>query len=809
MRVPFGWLSEWIPLEMSPEVLAEQLTMRGLEVDAIERRGPDLAELRVGRVLERAPHPDADRLTVCLVDVGDATPARVVCGAPNVAAGQKIAFAAPGARLPDGTRIRRSKIRGVASQGMICSEAELGIGADASGILVLPQGARVGAPLSEEIAPGEVVLEVALTPNRGDCASLLGIAREVRAHFGGELRLPETAPVEGSRPAADFVRVAIDDPAGCHRYVARVVHSVRVGPSPEWLVHRLDALGLRPINNVVDVTNLVLFEFGHPIHAFDLATLRGAGIRVRCAREGEKLVTLDGDDRELDPADLVIADEERAVAVAGVIGGAETEVRAGTTSVLIESAHFLPMRVRRSARRHGLATEASYRFERGVDRRGPRRAADRAARLIRELAGGEVCAGVVEALGSPPEMTEEIRLEPQRANRLLGTRIGADEIRALLGRLDIECRPGEDGADLCRIPSYRNDLHQPEDLVEEVGRSYGYERIDTTLPRAPVEPVTAPPHRTMTERARDALRAAGLIECMILPFLRSDDLDRLGLGGEDPRQRLVEIANPVLEDEARMESTLVPGLLRAAQRNLSRQTGEVRLFNLSRLFFARPEGELPEERLAIAAVLTRGQRARWWAGEENVPLFFEAKGVAERVLHELGRVADAATGCAEPYHHPGASSPLRVAGRTVGSVGELHPDVAARFEIDAPCAVLELDLSTLSELEPPARRYAAVSRQPQVTRDIAVLLDEETPAGEVLAAIRATAGADLVAVDIFDLYAGRGVPAGRKSLAFRLVFRRHDRTLVDAEVTRLVDRVVNMLTRRFGGELRSTPGREE
>jgi phenylalanyl-tRNA synthetase beta chain len=639
---------------------------------------------------------------------------------------------------------------------------------------------------------------------------VLGIAREVRAHFGGTLCVPETAPVEAERATKDDVRVEIDEPADCHAYVARVVHGVRVGPSPDWLVKRLESAGLRSINNIVDVTNLVLFEFGQPIHAFDLSTLRGATIRVRSAREGEKLLTLDEEDRELDPDDLVIADAERAVALAGVMGGAETEVREGTTSVLIESAHFSPTRVRRSARRHGLKTEASYRFERGVDRNGVRRAADRVTRMIQELAGGEASAGAVEVIGAPPNVAEEIRLEADRVNRVLGTAIAEEEIHALLARLEIEFVGGKRDVDVYRIPSHRNDLERPEDLIEEVGRIYGYDRIPTTLPVAPVSPVSTPPLRELAERARDAFRAAGLLECMMLPFLRSDDLDRLDIGGEDPRRRTVQISNPVLEDEARMESTLVPGLLRAVQRNQSRQVDAVRLFNLSRVFLAREGNALPDERLAVSAVVAPGEQLQWFEAQAERPApFFLVKGIAERVLRELGCVPESGAEWAEPYHHPGASSSLCIQGNRVGSVGELHPDVAARFDLELPCAMLELDLSALAALQVPPTRYAEVSRQPQATRDLAVLMARDTPAGEVLAAIQKTAGADLVRADVFDCYEGKGVPVGRKSLAFRLVFQRHDRTLVDAEVNRLVDRVVKMLAHRFDGELRNAPRREE
>jgi phenylalanyl-tRNA synthetase beta chain len=423
MRVPLSWLAEWIDLPATPEALAERLTLAGLTVDRIERTGPDLSGLRVGSVLECARHPDAERLSVCRVDVGEGEPVEIVCGAPNVAAGQKVAVVLPGASLPDGTKIKKTKLRGVVSNGMICSERELGLGAGQEGILVLDPSARVGAPLAEAIRAGDAVLDVEITPNRGDWVSILGVAREVRAHFGGSLRLPPHAPQERGRPAAGSICISIDDPEGCRRYVGRVVRGVRVGPSPAWLRERLEAAGQRSKSNVVDVTNLVMLELGQPLHAFDLARVRGGEIRVRAATPGEKIRTLDGEIRALEPADLVIADAEGAVAIAGVMGGGDSEVGPATRDVLIEAAEFDPRRVRRSARRLGLHTEASYRFERGVDPEAVQRAADRAALLLAEIADGEVAAGAVVARGAEPERTREVRLDPARVNRLLGTEI--------------------------------------------------------------------------------------------------------------------------------------------------------------------------------------------------------------------------------------------------------------------------------------------------------------------------------------------------------------------------------------------------
>jgi phenylalanyl-tRNA synthetase beta chain len=811
MRVPLGWLREWISVAPPTAALAERLTLAGLAVDAIERVGPELSAVRVGLVRERSSHPGADRLSVCRVElgpeVGDGAPVEIVCGAANVAAGQKVAVALPGTRLPNGSVLKRSKIRGVASNGMICSARELGLGEEHEGILVLDPSAPIGAPLSSVIPVGDTVLELELTPNRGDCASILGVAREVRALFGGELHFPPCEPKEGGAPASEQVRVEVLDAAGCPQYIARVVRGVRVGASPEWLRRRLESIGARSISNVVDVTNLVLHELGQPLHAFDLSTLRGGTVKVRSALAGESLVTLDGEARALSPEDLVIADAERPIALAGIMGGIATEVTPKTTDLLIESAQFAPSRIRRSARRAGIRSEASYRFERGIDPQGVCRAADRAALLMAEVAGGIVSSGVV-GVRSPEALSprREIVLDPARVGRLLGTQLSAEAVRELLERLEIHVT-WRGGQLACVPPSYRPDLALPEDLIEEVARIHGYERIPATLPDAPVWPVHAPRAQVLREQVADALVGAGLLETMTLAFMNPGDLDRLDLSLDDPRRRTVRVLNPVSEEDSRLRSTLLPSLLRATRQNLARRVERVHLFEISRVFLAAGSGEgsllaLPDEPLRLAAVLTRGERASLWESHEPVPLFFEVKGLAERLLRGLGYTAWFRAGTAEPYLHPGAASDVGVGETVVGCVGELHPEVAAAFEIEAPCAVWELDLRALAELVPEPKRFQEVSNQPPVRRDVAVLLGCDRPAGDILEAIRKTGGPHLVSAEIFDRYVGAGIPEGKVSLAFRLIFQRPDRAFTDDEIVRMTDRVVQMLAHRFGGELR-------
>jgi phenylalanyl-tRNA synthetase beta chain len=805
MRTSLSWLAEFIDLPTDRE-LVDRLTMCGFEDVEIHTTGADLSQIRVARVLERAQHPNADRLAVCKVDLGTGDPIEVVCGAPNVAADQKIAFAAVGTALPDGTVLKRAKIRGVVSNGLICSDRELGLGDDHEGILVLDAGAAIGAPISDVISVGGRELELGITPNRGDAASLIGLAREIRAFFGSELRIPDTNPPEHGPAADGAIRVEIDALDDCHRYVARIVRGIRVGPSPDWLTAKLDSAGIRAINNIVDVTNLVLLEFGQPLHAFDLAKLRGDVVRVRRAAPGEKLATLDGEARELCAEDLVIADAERAIALAGVMGGGSTEVGEATTDVLIESAHFHPTRVRVAAKRYGLNTEASYRFERGVDRLGVARAADRAALLMAQLAGGEVAAGRVVADGAPPEVTEEICFPSGRANKLLGTTLSTREMAGLLERVGVVSQPATGDELICSIPSYRNDLHLHQDLTEEVARIHGYERIPITEPAGILRGVPPPKNWSVAEATRDVLVAAGLVECQSLPFVSPAWQDALRLDADDPRRHALRLVNPIRDDEPLLRTTLLPSILRLVQQNRSRQASRVDIFEIARLFRvetgATDGAGLPTELLSLAIALSAREERGLWEAAPEAPLFFRAKGVVKKLLNELGYMAWFPGDRIPPYLHPGAAVTIEVGETAIGSLGELHPDVAADFELDVGCAVVELDLAALIGLPRQEIQFQEVSSQPSARRDLAVVVDLDQPAGTVQEAIRKTGGKDLISVELFDRYQGKGIAKGRASFGFRLVFQRSDRTLKDAEVTKAIDRIVRMLAHRFNGELR-------
>lgn len=819
MRVPYRWLREYVDVGLAPEELAATLTMQGLAVEAVERGEAAFRGVVTGRVLEVAPHPNADRLKVCLVDVGETAPRRIVCGAPNVAAGQTVPVALPGAELPGGVRIGEARLRGVVSEGMICSARELGLPdpTGGAGILALDEPWPPGRDVREVLGLDEAVLVLDLTPNYAmHCQSLLGVAREVAALTGGTVRVPCPAVPEEDPPAASLVEVAVEDPDLCPRYVARVVGGLRVGPSPAWLRRRLEAAGMRPINNVVDVTNYVMLETGQPLHAFDLERLRGDGpggagarkrIAVRRARPGETLVTLDGVRRELLPTDLVIADAGGPVALAGVMGGEESEISPATTAILLESAAFHNLTVRRTARRLGIASEAAARFEKWVDPEGCRLAADRACELLRELAGGVVRAGAVDVYPRPPA-PRAITARPARINALLGTDLPAEAMADIFRRLGFDVRPGRTPGELTVVvPTRRPDVEGEADLAEEVARVHGYERVPVTLPRSPAAPAVPRRERRLTEEVRQVCLAAGLHEVMTYSFLDPAAFDRLGLPADDPRRRAIPLANPLASDQGVLRTLLLPHLLEVAATNVRRQREDVGIFEIGRVYLAGslPLRDLPEERLTLGALLLgRVGPGGWWGAAPEADVF-HLKGLAETILERLGVEGARFRPAQPPAYHPGRTAEIAVADREapLGVVGELHPAVTEAYDLPGRAVALELDLAGLLERARPVRPYRPLPRFPAVARDLALLVPDGVPAERVRETLVRAAGPLLESARLFDLYTGPGVPPGWRSLAYALVYRAADRTLTDAEVEAAQERVRQALARELGARLRS------
>jgi phenylalanyl-tRNA synthetase beta chain len=793
MRISYSWLSEHVDLPPVEE-LAKRLTAVGLEVEAVERVGANLAGVVAARIVASEKHPNAEKLSVTRVDAGGPEPLQVVCGAKNYAVGDLVPLATVGTTLPGGTTIEKAKLRGVESFGMLCSARELALDADASGLLILPREVVPGTPIAKALGIEDALLEVNVTPNRPDALSHVGIAREVAALTGGAVRLARPKLAEGGGPAADAVRVRIDAPEKCHRYAARVVEGVRIGPSPAWLARRLEACGVRSISNVVDATNYVLLELGHPLHAFDLDKVAGREIVVRAARPGEKITTLDGKERALVEDDLLIADRDRGSALAGVMGGADSEISAGTTRVLVESAWFAPEGIRRTSKRHGLKSEASYRFERGADPGMVLPALDRCAALIAELAGGTVRGGVVDA-HPRPHRAPEVRLRWSRPAELLGMPVAREDARRILAGLGFAERASDASGATFAVPSWRQDVAIEEDLVEEIVRTQGYDAIPETLPRLAHATPALPPDAEALLRVRDALEAAGFSEAVNFSFVAPKELEPLGSPVRTPRGEApgIPLKNPISAELSVMRTSLVPSLLRNAAANGRQHVQDVRLYEIARSFDPRRgEGDAPaREELKLAGVLLGRRQAVGWAEGGDAVDFYDAKAAVERVLAALGAAEARWSVAAAPWAHPRFAAALHVAGAPAGHVGELHPRVAAAFELPKGVLAFELDLAALLGAARLVPRHAEIPRLPPVLRDLAVVVDDAVQAAQVIGAVKAEPLVEDAA--LFDVYSGAPLPPGKKNLALALRYRAAGRTLTDAEVDAAHARIVERL----------------
>ncbi len=801
MRVPLSWLREYVAFDGPADDLARRLTLAGLEVGGIDRPGEGVEGVVVARILEKGPHPAADRLSLCRVTDGDET-YDIVCGATNMTAGDTVALARVGARLPGGLKIKKAKIRGQVSYGMMCSERELGLGDEHSGILILPADLELGRSVTEVLGLPDAVLEVEITPNRADCLSVVGVAREVAALCGLPLRVPEPQVPEAGDPVHGQTSVEIYDPDLCHRYAARIVRGVRLGPSPLWLRRRLEACGVRAINNVVDVTNYVLLELGHPLHAFDLGRLAGGRIVVQRARPGDRFTTLDGQERVLDADTLMIWDAERPVAVAGVMGGMNSEVEDDTTDLLIESAYFLPANIRRTAKRLGLKTEASYRFERGTDIEGLLRALDRCAELVADLAGGKVATGIWDAYPTRHEPVQ-VRLRHRRVQQVLGCPVPADETVRCLASLGMRVL-GQDAASVeVEVPFHRVDVTREIDLVEEVARLHGYDAIPTTLPRVAVTGDGVTARRAAADRVRDVLAAEGLFEAVTYSFVDPADDDRLGLPGDAPDRNKVVLQNPLGRDTSVLRTSLVPSLLRALGLNLRRRNRDARLFEVGRTFHPEHGGSLPREALRAAGVLA-GRRfpLAWWAGPDTVD-FFDARAVVERALGGLGvRSVRFEPAGDLPWLHPGRAARIVVGAEVVGWVGQIHPDRLGAFDLDEPAVAFELDLDRAATKAEPAGSFPGLGRFPAAERDLAIVVDRSVTVQQVLDEIEAMDSPLVRGAVLFDAFEGGRLPEGKVSLALRVTYRSDERTLTEEEVREVEAALLARLSDRLGARLR-------
>jgi phenylalanyl-tRNA synthetase beta chain len=812
MRVPLRWLRSYCDPGLPAQEVADVLTLAGLKMERLHRTGVgDVSAFLVGRVLESERHPNADRLTVCRVDVGRDEPQTIVCGAPNVAAGQTVAVALPGAVMPDGATLGEAKLRGVKSSGMILAEDEVGIGEDHQGIMVLPADLPVGGPLAEHLPIADDVIEIEITPNRPDAMGVYGVARDLHAATSAPLREDPTAAdasPRGEDSADDRISIEID-PEICLRFTARVFEDVKIGPSPLWLKQRLMAAGQRPIMNVVDITNYVMLTCSQPLHAFDLDKVRGRRIEVRRARDGETMVTLDDLERRFNSEAALVCDGEGPSGIAGIMGGQISEVSEETTRVLMEAATWVGPNIMRTSKALGLRTEASARFEKQLHPELAMAGQRLAARLMVELCGARMVPGTVDVYPRPAE-PRVVPLRHARMEKLLGERIEPDTARGILARLGFEAveAPGDE-AERWRVPPWRDsDVQREADLIEEVARIHGLDKLPTTLParRSAVGRLTR--SQRMRRRLSDLLRDRGVNECISYSFTSPAAIDRLRLG-EVP---LLRLDNPLSEDHSVMRPLLLPGLLDAARHNAAHGRPAVRLFESAHVYrpaapldsapVEAPRGRLPAlERHHLAVLLTEAAPGGW-RSERRPADFYAARALLEAVL-EVADVEWTAADGGRPFLHPGrAAAVVGPDERELGWLGEVHPLVAREWDVPGPVAGFELDVEAMLELTAGRQDvYRDVTSFPAVLQDIAVVVGEAVSAAEVEAAVRAGGGELLAGVELFDLYRGEQAGEGNKSLALRLEFWAPDRTLTDEEVARRREAIERELE-RIGGRLR-------
>jgi phenylalanyl-tRNA synthetase beta chain len=803
MFVSYKWLQEYVDLSgVTATELADKITKSGIEVEGVEILNEGMKGLVVGHVLEREQHPNADKLNKCLVDVGEGEPVQIICGAPNVDKGQHVIVAKVGAVLPGNFKIKKAKLRGEESHGMICSLQELGVESKfvakefSEGIFVFPNEVTVGDDALELLNRDDQILELGLTPNRADCLSMLGVAYEVGAILGREVKLPKPEVTSTSEKASDYISVTVDAPEDNPLYVAKVIKNVKVGPSPLWMQTRLMAAGVRPHNNVVDITNYILMEYGQPLHAFDYDRFGSKEILVRRAHQGESMTTLDDTKRTLTTDHLVITNGKEPVALAGVMGGANSEVETGTTTVLLESAYFVGAPIRKASKDHGLRSEASARYEKGVDPNRVRAAAERAAELLALYANGEVLEGSVEA--------DALKVEPavisitlEKINGVLGTDISMDEVKDIFARLQFTTSV-EGNEITVTVPTRRGDITIEEDLVEEVGRIYGYDNIPKTLPKGASTPGKLSDYQKKRRIVRRYLESAGLYQAVTYSLTNEAKATQFALDNREP----VKLAMPMSEDRSVLRLSILPQLLEVVKYNSARQNDSIALYETGAVFLATEQDKLPEEKEHLAAAITGLWHQQPWQGEKKVVDYYVLKGVLEGLLARLG-LTGRVEFCQATVEgmHPGRTADLLLDNKKIGFVGQIHPNVQKELDLKETY-VFELSLKALLEAEIAPLRYESIPRYPSITRDIALVVDKEVVAGKISDIITEAGGNLLKDVSVFDLYEGDRLEEGKKSIAFSLKYFDPEKTLTDEEVTKAHDKVLQAVKEEAGAVLR-------
>jgi len=797
MKISLNWLKEYVDIDCTPEELADTLTTLGLEIESVERPGGGISGVFVGQILAIEKHPEADKIVICQTDVGQGAPLQICCGATNMKVGDKVPTAIDGAVLPGDFKIAKRKMRGVESHGMMCSGKELGVGDEHSGLLILPADTPVGIDAKQALGLDDVIFEIEVTPNRADWASMIGVARELAALWGKQLRIPSPAPQESGNAVETSSSVTLADSEKCRRYVGRVIEGITVAPSPEWLANRLRAAGQRPINNVVDVTNYVLMETGQPLHAFNLDNLSEGRIVVRTAKSDESIRTLDGETRKLDTDMLVIADAEKAQCVAGVMGGADSEVGEGCTRIFLETAWFDPRSVRKTSRKLNLASESSQRFQRGADPEMAIWASDRAAELIQQVAGGSVRVGRIDAYPTPM-VPAEVTLRYARTNAFLGSAISAERQRGHLIGLGFEVVSHNDEAATLRVPLRRNDVSREVDLIEEIARMEGFGNLPSTLPRVRSMVQVMAPEELAIANLKKRLTQVGLTEVRNWSFTNAEALKNAGID-----DTAVPLANPLSEKQALMRPSLAPSLLETAAYNLNRGADRLAIFELAPTYHpSSKEDALSTQQNQLAVLLAGGRSALHWShGEGPAVDFYDIKGIAESLLESTGLSYSLAV-TSNSTLQEGQAVEILSNNKRLGYLGKVSPQVAKAHGIEKSVYLLHLSLDVLLKTSRPLAEAKEISAYPASTRDIAVLVDRTLSAADLLSTAQKAGGTLLQGVQVFDVYAGKNVPEDKKSIALRLTFQSYESTLTDAKIEKSYSKILKTLEHQFNAVLR-------
>ena len=798
MLISLNWLKQYIDLDgIEINEMENALTMIGQEVEKIEIAGSNLENVVTAKIIEKEMHPDSDHLTVCKVDNGKEI-LQIVCGASNHKAGDKVVLAQIGARLGEDFVIKKGKIRGKESCGMLCSEDELGIGSDKDGIIILPEDAPVGVPFKDYLGINDTVFELEITPNRPDCLSHIGIARELSAYYGKELKYPETEiKSEISEKTSDNVKVSIEDSNLSRRYVTRILKNVTVKESPKWLKERIESVGLRSINNIVDVSNFILMEMNHPNHVFDLDKIGGNEIKVKSVVKGDKLVTLDEQERELEDGDIVICDSKKILALGGVMGGLDSEVTDNTKNILLEVAQFNPQNVRKTSRRLTLSSDSSYRFERGIDVEDSIKVINRLANLIQEVAGGEILNGYVDVYPVPHE-NKVAELNFERLNRFVGKVIPREKVIEILRNLEIDVKDNGETLTLT-APSYRGDLELEQDYFEEVIRMYGFDNIENILPRVDINKNSTLDTTKLTDRVKTICASVGLKEVINYSFIPKDALQKLKFTGVS-EDKLIDISNPITEDFVTMRPTLLYSLIKNAKDNMNRNVSNIRFFEVSRTF--EKAEELAKEDIKMGIILAGENDKTLWNPKPVHYDFYDLKGIVEEIFSKLKFQSFSIKRSVQTEFHPGRSADVFVGKEYIGSFGEIHPDVLENFGLNKKTVlVAEFNIELIKKYINKPFVYQGIVKYPAVPRDLALVMNENILVGDVLKTIEKI-DKKVEKVELFDIYQGIGVEPGKKSVAISILLRDDSKTLEEKEINDIIDKILAKMKKDYMAELR-------